>query len=50
MPPPSNGSVAARAEIGNALDVSVKENRKLDMGMNVFDIEAILSICLYHRF
>ena len=46
MPLPSNGSVAARGEIGNALDISVKEDRSLYMEMNVFEIEAMLSICL----
>ena len=50
MPPPSNGSVAARGEIGNALDIFVKEERSLDMEMNIFEIEAMLSICLYQRF
>ena len=50
MPPPSNGSVAVRGEIGNALDIFVKKIDKLDMEMNVFEIEAILSICRYQRF
>ena len=50
MPPPSNGSVAARGEIGNALDISAKEYRLLDMKMNIFEIEAMLSICLYQLF
>ena len=50
MPTPSNESVAARGEIVNSLGISVKEYRQLDMEMNVFEIEAMLSICLYQRF
>ena len=42
--PTINGSVATRREIGNALDISVKEDKYLYMKTSIFEIEAMLSI------
>ena len=51
-PPPSNGSVAARGEIGNALEISVKKILidNLEMEMNDFEIKVIVSIFRYQSF
>ena len=49
MPPPFIGPVVARGERGDALAIS-EEDRLLVMRINVFEIEAIFSTCLYQLF
>ena len=39
-----------RGEIGNALDISVKRGLIIRYGNECFEIEAMLSICLYQQF
>ena len=51
-PPPSNGSVVARGEIGNALEISVQKILidNLKMEMNAFETKIIVSIFRYQSF